>query len=212
MVIRKKCRRNCPALPICCNYEIKNSFNLWITAGMGHKQSKHLDCGDKFGTCLPCHEKGHRHDMKQTTLIHHLSTPELYRRYRNCKNVQEARRWHILWLISTHMPVTTVASTTGMSRTWIWHICTRYNAMGPAGVRRQQSGKAGAHSLLSAAQFRQLQQAVSQPAPDGGRWTSQKVAEWIANATNRPHVATRTGWVYLCKCRGKTAPTMSFGQ
>lgn len=150
--------------------------------------------------------------MKQTTLIPHLSSTELFRRYRNCKNVQEARRWHILWLISSHMPVTTVAATTGMSRTWIWHICTRYNAMGPAGVRRQQTRKAGAQSLLSATQFRQLQHAITQPAPDGGRWTSQKVAVWIAKATNRSHVATRTGWVYLCKCRVKTAPTMSFGQ
>jgi hypothetical protein len=77
--------------------------------------------------------------MKQTTLIPHLSSTELFRRYRNCKNVQEARRWHILWLISTHTPVNTVATTTGMGRTWIWHICTRYNAMGPIGVRRQQA-------------------------------------------------------------------------
>ena len=141
--------------------------------------------------------------MKQTTLIPHMSSTELFRRYRNCKNVQEARRWHILWLISSNMPVTT-----GMSRTWIWHICTRYNALGPAGVRRQQTRKAGAQSLLSATQFRQLQHAVTQPAHDSGRWTSQKVAAWIAQATNRPHVATRTGWVYLCKCRQGTNTTL----
>jgi predicted DNA-binding transcriptional regulator AlpA len=146
--------------------------------------------------------------MKQTTLIPHMSSTELFRRYRNCKNVQEARRWHILWLISSNMPVNTVAATTGMSRTWIWHICTRYNALGPAGVRRQQTRKAGAQSLLSATQFRQLQHAVTQPAHDSGRWTSQKVAAWIAQATNRPHVATRTGWVYLCKCRQGTNTTL----
>lgn len=146
--------------------------------------------------------------MKQTTLIAHLSDTELFRRYRNCKNVQEARRWHILWLISTQMPVGVVATTTGMSRTWIWHICTRYNTLGPNGVRRQQFGKSGAHALLSVTQFRQLQHAVSQPTPDGSRWTSQKVATWIANVSNRPHVATRTGWIYLCKCRGKSSPTI----
>jgi predicted DNA-binding transcriptional regulator AlpA len=113
-----------------------------------------------------------------------------------------------LWLIYSNMPVNTVAATTGMSRTWIWHICTRYNALGPAGVRRQQTRKAGARSLLSATQFRQLQHAVTQPAHDSGRWTSQKVAAWIAQVTNRPHVATRTGWVYLCKCRQGTNTTL----
>jgi hypothetical protein len=110
------------------------------------------------------------------------------------------------------MPVNTVATTTGMSRTWIWHICTRYNAMGPSGVRRQQARKAGAQPLLNALQLNQLQQAIKQAAPDGGRWTSQKVADWIANATNRTHVATRTGWVYLCKCRIKSPMSVSFGQ
>lgn len=156
--------------------------------------------------------KRYARTMKQTTLIPHLSSTELFRRYRNCKNVQEARRWHILWLISTYMPVNTVATTTGMSRTWIWHICTRYNAMGPSSVRRQQARKAGAQPLLNAMQLNQLQQAIKQAAPDGGRWTSQKVADWIAKATNRTHVATRTGWVYLCKCRIKSPMSVSFGQ
>ncbi|MCX6014299.1 MAG: hypothetical protein NT020_01700 [Chloroflexales bacterium] len=139
--------------------------------------------------------------MNQTTLIPHLISSELFRRYRNCKKVQEARRWHILWLISTHMPVTTVAATTGMSRTWIWQVCTRYNAMGPTSVRRKQSRSTGAQSLLNETQFHLLQRVVAQPTVDGKRWTSQKVANWIAELTNRAHVSTRTGWVYLGKCR-----------
>lgn len=139
--------------------------------------------------------------MKKIDLVAHHTPQELQRRYRYCKNAQEARRWRVLWMLSTHTPITTIIATTGMSRTWIWHICKRYNALGSSGVKRQQQRHVGAHPILSEHQVALLTAALTRPPLEGGRWTSKKVAEWIQRTTNRPHVAVRTGWVYLCRCR-----------
>jgi transposase len=139
--------------------------------------------------------------MKKLELAPYLTPQELYRRYRLCKDAQEARRWRILWMMSTHTPIATIIATTGMSRTWIWHICKRYNALGIAGVKRQQKQRAGAQPLLSDQQIVTLYRVLAQPPCNGGRWTSKKVAAWIQRTVDRAHVATRTGWVYLCRYR-----------
>jgi hypothetical protein len=85
--------------------------------------------------------------MKKLELAPYLTPQELYRRYRLCKDAQEARRWH-LWMMSTHTPIATIIATTGMSRTWIWHICKRYNALGIAGASGNKSN-VPAQPLLS---------------------------------------------------------------
>ncbi len=103
--------------------------------------------------------------------------------------------------MSTHTPIATIIATTGMSRTWIWQICKRYNALGLVGVKRQQKQRIGARPLLNDQQIVMLYRVLAQPPSEGGRWTSKKVAAWIQHTINRTHVATRTGWVYLCRYR-----------
>lgn len=150
--------------------------------------------------------------MKKLPLNPHHTPQELFRRYRTCKNVQEARRWHILWLLSIETPINVIVTATGMSRTWIWRICTRYNSHGSDGVKRQQQRRAGAQPILTPAQYIQLCHALAQPHADGGRWTSQKVADWICTHTGRQRVATRTGWMYLCRWRNSQQSALSFTQ
>lgn len=150
--------------------------------------------------------------MKKLSLIPHHTTQELYQRYRSCKNVQEARRWHILWLLSIDTPISAIVTATGMSRTWIWHVCTRYNSYGSEGVKRQQMRRSGANPILTPQQFHLLCQTLMLPPPDGKRWTSQKVAAWICATTGRKSVATRTGWVYLCRWRQSQGTGTSFTQ
>jgi hypothetical protein len=134
--------------------------------------------------------------MKKLELAPYLTSQELYRRYRLCKDAQEARRWRILWMMSTHTPIATIIATTGMSRTWIWQICKRYNALGLVGVKRQQKQRIGARPLLNDQQIVMLYRVLAQPPSEGGRWTSKKVAAWIQHTINRTHVATRTGCRY----------------
>ncbi len=51
-------------------------------------------------------------------------------------------------------------------------------------------------TLLSSAQLEELRQALSGPAPQGERWTSRTVAEWMSARLGRP-VAKQRGWDYL---------------
>lgn len=44
-----------------------------------------------------------------------------------------------------------------------------------------------------------LQAVLTQRPPDGGIWTSSKVAAWIASRTGRDHIHPQLGWVYLRK-------------
>lgn len=150
--------------------------------------------------------------MKKLALKPHLSTQELYRRYRACKTVQESRRWHILWLLSINTSINAIVAATGMSRTWIWRICTRYNMLGSDGVKRQQKRRSGAQPILNTAQYAQLCHALAQPPARGGRWTSQKVADWIREHTGRQSVATRTGWIYLSRWRNTQQVALSLTQ
>ena len=60
----------------------------------------------------------------------------------------------------------------------------------------QRHANPGAQLLLSPALQAALDQALDGPAPDGGLWTSAKVAAWISAQLHRPVHVTR-GWEWL---------------
>jgi hypothetical protein len=74
---------------------------------------------------------------------------------------------------------------------------TRYNQVGPEGVRDghcQRPG--GGRRRLTAKQEEQLGHALEREPPGGGLWSGPKVAAWIAEkTTKRTH--PQLGWVYL---------------
>ena len=55
--------------------------------------------------------------------------------------------------------------------------------------------------MLSAQQLAELQQALEQPAVDGGIWSGAKVAQWITHKTGKVSVRAQRGWDYLRRCR-----------
>jgi transposase len=133
-------------------------------------------------------------------LVAHLSSSELKQRYRSCQAAKEARRWHLLWLASTGMPIGEIAGLLGIHRNWVRTVIKRYNANGPDAVVDQHVNHPGGRSnLLSSEQEQHLRNALTERPADGGRWTGRKVAAWIKTQTGRNKVYPQLGWVYLRK-------------
>jgi transposase len=133
-------------------------------------------------------------------LVAHLSSEELKPRYRSCQAAKEARRWHLLWLFSTDMPISSIARLLGIHRNWVGTVIKRYNADGPASVIDQHvTNPGGRVSVLNTEQEQALQTALTSRPADGGQWTGLKVAAWIKAQTGRARVYPQLGWVYLRK-------------
>ena len=126
----------------------------------------------------------------------HLPVPELERRYRAAQAPVARSHWHIIWLLARGDPTTTVADVTGYSVNWVREIARRYRDDGPAGLGDRRHTNPGAAPLLDVAQQDALRAVLAGPAPDGGLWTSRKVATWISERVGRP-VAEVRGWEYL---------------
>jgi transposase len=131
------------------------------------------------------------------TLKPHLSTDELYRRYRACRHPQEKVRWRALHLISQGEQANRAARRVGRTSGWITQLARRYNERGAEAVPNQKgemSGGGKPHLDTTAAQA--LDQALRLAAPDGGLWTAPKVAAWIAARTGQT-VHESTAWRYM---------------
>jgi transposase len=135
---------------------------------------------------------------RRIRLATHLSVDELEQRYRTAHEPHERTWWQILWLLARSQTATTIAESTGYTRTWIGQIAKRYNAEGPAGmVNRQRTTSWRAPRMLTAEQQEELRAALAGPTPDEAkRWRARDVADWMAAKLERP-VATQRGWDYL---------------
>src|SRR5437588_3708131 len=129
-----------------------------------------------------------------TTLKDHLTTDELYQRYRKCQQAREKLRWRALYLIAKGGIANRVAKQVGRSSGWMTNLARRYNELGAAGVPDQRGEvHCGVKPTLSAKHAQALDAARRGPAPDGGLWTSPKVAAWIKKKTGQA-VHPTTAW------------------
>lgn len=126
----------------------------------------------------------------------HLTTGELERRYRRAHDPVERSHYHILWLLSQGKLTREVAAASGYSVGWIQTLARRYNQQGPAGMGDRRHANPGAAAVLNREQHAALGRALQAPPPDGGVWTSGKVAAWIEQTTGRK-VRAQRGWEYL---------------
>jgi transposase len=135
---------------------------------------------------------------KKLPLENHLETAELEQRYRGARDPVERAHYQIIWLLSQGRSTGEVAAVTGYSRSWIRSIVRRYNERGTAGLgdRRHQNPGGAERALLGPQLREELDAALQAPPPDGGLWSSRKVADWIAQRTGRP-TGVQRGWEYL---------------
>ncbi len=135
---------------------------------------------------------------KKLPLDNHLEPTELEQRYRRARDPVERAHYQIIWLLSQGRSTGEVAAVTGYSRAWIRSIVRRYNDSGAAGLgdRRHQNPGGGARALLGPQLREELAEALQAPPPDGGLWSSRKVADWITQRTGR-RAGVQRGWEYL---------------
>jgi len=134
--------------------------------------------------------------MKRLKLMPHLSGADMEAHYRRATDPVARSQWHMLWLLAQGYSTHQVVQTTGYSRTWLYTIVRRYNQQGPAGIGDRRHTNPGTTALLSPAQQAELAVALTGPAPDGGVWTSTKVAAWMAAKLGRK-VHPPRGWEWL---------------
>jgi transposase len=133
---------------------------------------------------------------KKLVLSQHLSTQELFERYRSSNNVTQKSHYQIIWLLSTSKTPKQVAEITGYSQTWIYQLINRYNQQGEEGLGDLRASNLGKEPLLNDIQQAQLHQVLTSPAPDGGLWNGRKVAEWMSEIAGKK-VSRMRGWEYL---------------
>ncbi len=131
---------------------------------------------------------------RRITLKPHLTTDELYRRYRACRHPQEKLRWRALYLISGGELANHAARRVGRSSGWITDLARRYNERGVEAVPDARGEVApGRRSRLDLEAAQALDAALRVSPADGGLWTAPKVAAWIAERTGTS-VNQSTAW------------------
>lgn len=127
----------------------------------------------------------------------HLTTEELYRRYRQCRVRQEKMRWRALHLICGGMQASEAARRVGRSSGWITLLARRYNTNGAEAVADGRSGEGrGRKPHLDTEAAHALDLALRATPSDGGLWTAPKVALWIETRTGIC-VPRSTAWRYM---------------
>lgn len=135
--------------------------------------------------------------MKNITVQPHLTVSNLKERYLKAKSAMEARRWHILWLLSTGQTVKDVSPIVGLTEAWIRKVVQQYNRKGEEVVGDQRKHNKGNTPILSDQQKQELVEALKVPPPDGGLWNGVKVASWMKTKTGRKMIYPQRGWQYL---------------
>lgn len=123
----------------------------------------------------------------------HLSTEELYERYRACRRPNEKTRWRALYLISRGTLAADAARRVGRTSGWVTQLTRRYNEHGVEAVPDRRGEVKPGPPPRVAAVAAELDAALRAPAPDGGLWTAPKVARWIEERTGSP-VHETTAW------------------
>jgi transposase len=136
--------------------------------------------------------------VKPIPVVAHLSFKQIDHGYRSCNNPVEKTHWQVIWLLSQpgeRRSAHAVSKLVGLSPAWAAEILKRWNADGPAGLRdgRRDNGKA---PLLTGQQQQSLLKALRDRAPDGGLWTSPKVADYVQERWGH-FIHPVTGWKWL---------------
>jgi len=127
----------------------------------------------------------------------HLSVSALEQQYRSCTDVTAARHVQTIWLLAKGHTIAEVSATVSFARRWVERLLARYNAHGPQalGDRRRRNGTSP--SVLRPDLLDKLKDRLREPPPDGGLWTSPKVARWMAGELGLAAVLPQRGWEAL---------------
>lgn len=127
----------------------------------------------------------------------HLSVVELEDRYRSCTDACSARHYQTIWLLAQGHTIVEVSETTCFVPRWIEELLARYNELGPRALGDLRRHNGTQPTVLTPELLAKLKNRLKEPPPDGGLWTSRKVAVWMASELGLAEVAAQRGWEAL---------------
>ena len=127
----------------------------------------------------------------------HLSIAELEQRYRGCGDACSARHYQTIWLLAQGHTIEEAAETTCFVPRWIEELLARYNALGPQALGDLRRNNGAQPSVLKPEVLAKLKVRLKELPPDGGLWTSGKVARWMAGELGLAELAAQRGWEAL---------------
>jgi transposase len=133
--------------------------------------------------------------MSGWTIFKHLEVSEIESRYKSCESGREKTHWQIIFLAMQSLSSKDIAKIVRYGQRWVEKLIQRYNEEGPNGLLDKRKHNKS-DKLLSPELMNELEKALESPPPDGGLWTSPKVALWMSDKLGRP-VISQTAWYYL---------------
>ena len=127
----------------------------------------------------------------------HLSVSALEQQYRLCTDVTAARHFQTIWLLAKGHDLAQVSATVSYARRWVERLLARYNAGGPQALGDLRRRNGASSSVLKPDLLEKLKARLLEPPPDGGLWTSPKVAAWMAGELGLAEVLPQRGWEAL---------------
>ena len=130
-------------------------------------------------------------------VVDHLSVSALEEKDRSCPDVTAARPVQAIWLLAKGHDTAEVSATVSYARRWVERLLARYNAEGleALGDLRRRNGTRP--SVLKPELLDKLKDHLGEPPPDGGLWSSRKVAAWMAGELGLAEVLPQRGWEAL---------------
>jgi len=127
----------------------------------------------------------------------HLSVSALEQQYRSCTDVTAARHVQTIWLLAKGHEIAEVAATVSFAQRWVERLLARYNAHGPQALGDLRRRNGTSPTILRPDLLEKLKDRLREPPPDGGLWTSPKVARWMAGELGLAQVLPQRGWEAL---------------
>jgi transposase len=130
-------------------------------------------------------------------VVDHLSVPALEEKYRSCTDVTAARHVQAIWLLAKGRDIAEVSATVSYARRWVERLLARYNAEGLEALGDLRHRNGASPSVLKPDLLDKLKDRLRAPPPDGGLWSSRKVAAWMAGELGLAEVWPQRGWEAL---------------
>jgi transposase len=127
----------------------------------------------------------------------HLSVEELEAEFWSAVDAPAGRHFQTIWLLAQGHTVAQVSAVTSFVPRWIEELLARYNAAGPSALGDLRRHNGGVARVLRPDLLERLRERLRTPPPDGGVWTSGKVARWMAGELGLASVAPQRGWEAL---------------
>jgi len=138
-----------------------------------------------------------RGEADMAVVAEHLSMVELEERYKACEDVTSSRHFQAILLLAKGHSTREAAEITSFGLRWIEQLLERYNAVGPKALGDLRRDNGSQATVLKPELLKRLGARLDEPPPDGGRWTSGKVARWMADELGLEKLAPQRGWEAL---------------